>query len=259
MCVRSCICVYGLRECDVVPRRRGAWKMWTAPRFGWNRRGGRRLMVPRFCCWGGELPLSGLTVRVCSLLPSILPSVSPHPPPPSPDQLYQHDKSLRNTGVTSLLPFLPCKAFCFPVGVLGITHTLHRLHYFSRSYLQTLPAPCHQSLPQDESAALRHCWFGKPVSGQCWAVSLFDPPPLHVLVTVFRRPCQPETLGIPYLLLSTVAQRCSPWAHFSIIFLLFLLALWYLGNIQTLTMNNVELENHRIYHFTERKWNLFFW
>lgn len=99
-----------------------------------------------------------LDVRVYSPLPAILPSVSSPPSTLSPDQLYQHDKILRNTGVTSLLSFLPCsqyphltEAFTFS---LGCWESHHR-HFLCISYLQTLHAMSPQiSLPQVKSSLL---------------------------------------------------------------------------------------------------------
>ncbi len=162
----------------------GAWKMWTAPWFGCNRHGGRRLMVPCFSCWAAAI---SLTVRVYPLLPSILPSVSPRLPPPSPDQLYQHDKNLRNTGVTSLLPALPCspyphlsKAFTFsfwcwesPTLCAHLedahTHTRAYTHSLSLNRISKLSLPpCHQS-PDFTAAG----WVCSATSLLVWKTSLW--------------------------------------------------------------------------------------
>lgn len=106
------------------------------------------------------------------------------PPPPSPDQLYQHDKSLRKTDVTSPLPslfsILHILAYLKPLfshSGAGNHLCMHLKdtqcsfsQYSSPSYLQA-HSPSMTSIPrfllQDESAVLRHSWFGKPISGQC--------------------------------------------------------------------------------------------
>lgn len=131
---------------------RGAWKMWTAPWFCRNRHGGRRLIVPCFC--------RRYQPHCLCLLTSSL-----HPPLSlAPNQLYQHDKSMWNTGVTTLLPF-PTHSPCLSAGLSHLDAGNHHCsvciykthpHSFSQPYLQTL-----------------HAWAGSATSLLVWKTSLW--------------------------------------------------------------------------------------
>lgn len=144
MCVWSCVCVYGCMSVMWFPGGGGAWKMWTAPWFGWSRHGGRWfMMVPCFCCW---VKSRRYQPHCLSLPPSILPSVSPRLPPRS-EQLHQHDKSLKHrchtsSSLSALFSIsLLILSLYFSAGTLTHVYTHTRtLHFFSQSYLQTLPA-----------------------------------------------------------------------------------------------------------------------
>lgn len=152
------------------------WKMWTALWFWSSRHGGQHLIVPISVV---ELKIHCCQPRCLCLLTSSLHS----PPQFHPNQLYQHDKSMWNTAVTTLLSFPTrfCLSDTFPMWVLGITTALcvhektHLPHSFSHIYLQTSSTTDPNiSVLNDELAALRQFWFGKPVSGQCYTSLVFD-------------------------------------------------------------------------------------
>lgn len=128
---------------------------------------------PMFLLWSRYL--ASPSVFTHQTPPSIFP---PPPPPASPDQLYQHDKSPGKTRVSSPLPAHLSEVFYFLTRVLGITETLclhlgentrctRSLSHISRLFPASIPSVLKILLPRDESAALRHCWFGAALSGRC--------------------------------------------------------------------------------------------
>lgn len=150
----------------MVPRRRGYGKCeqhcglagaGAAAHGGWSRRVSAVEVESR--------PLSVSTLSFPSS------SLYSHPPPSPPRQLYQQDKSLRNTLVTSPLLQSPYRrlseTFIFPTGCRGAPHIVktHTRASLNSPGLRDIYPQISQ--PQNESAVLRHCWFGKPASGRC--------------------------------------------------------------------------------------------
>lgn len=149
-----------------------------------------------FCYWGGDWPVS--------VLPSMLTHLPPHPSPPSLEQLYQHDNSVRAMGVTSpSVSFFPGShlsrspyfSLLVTLGITSALSTSTQTHThtctFTRCKKQLFFSAISPTIPASVTKIPSNCaagWVGRAasssvwkavVSGQCEAVFdffFFDPP-----------------------------------------------------------------------------------